>query len=336
MKKGIYLAIVTAVISGISVFVASFASKAVKDPYILTTGRNIIVAVWFSSVLLGIWLSSRSASRRSGDLKPIDCFVGIPPRNDERCNLLAMTPKKWGQLVLIGIIGGSIPFLLFFKGLSLSTAAGGQLINKTMFIWVGLLAFMFLKEKFNKWQLFALAILVTGNYFLATPKSWIFGRGELLVLVATLFWAAEAIVAKIVLKNMPSIILTWGRMFFGSLIMLGYLAITHKIGSFQLLNTDQLLWIILPSMLLFVYVWFWFSSLKYAPVTLVTSILVIASPITTLLSSTFITHKFQPLQLIGSVLIIFGAIIFIRCFKNLAIENSMKIENLPTGRQVGN
>lgn len=299
MKKGIYLAIVAAVISGISVFAASFASKMVKDPYLLTTGRNIIVAIWMSAILLGIskWVS-----------------------------LKKLSPKQWGQLVLIGIIGGSIPFLLFFKGLSLSTAAGGQLINKTMFIWVGFLAVVFLREKLNVWQVFALGILLVGNYFLATPKSWIFGRGELLVLIATLFWAVETIVAKIVLKNMPSIILAWGRMFFGSLIMLGYLAFTSKIGLYQSLNVNQLLWIILPSLLLFGYVWFWFSSLKYAPATLVTSILVIASPITTLLSSTFITHKYQPWQVFGSILIILGIFIFIKYFKNLSIKN-YKLKN---------
>ncbi|EKD56701.1 MAG: hypothetical protein ACD_58C00119G0007 [uncultured bacterium] len=227
-----------------------------------------------------------------------------------------MTPKKWGQLVLIGMIGGGIPFLLFFKGLSLSTAAGGQLINKTMFIWVGLLAFMFLKEKFSKWQLFALAILVIGNYFLATPKSWIFGQGELLVLIATLFWSAETIITKIVLKNMPSILLAWGRMFFGSLIMLGYLAVTNKISLYESLNLNQMFWIILPSLLLFAYVWFWFSSLKYASATLVTSILVIASPITTLLSSIFITHKFQLNQIIALILIAIGTILIITLSKN--------------------
>lgn len=304
MKKGIYLAIIAAVVSGVSVFVASFASKMVKDPYILTTGRNIVVAIWFSAVLLGIYIFTRQQK----------------PNDIDFSHEFRMTPKKWGQLVLIGIIGGSIPFLLFFKGLSLSTAAGGQLINKTMFIWVGLLAVVFLKEKLNIWQVFALAILLVGNYFLAVPKSWMFGRGELLVLIATLFWAVEAIIAKIVLKNMPSIILAWGRMFFGSLIMLVYLAITHKIGLYQSLNPNQLLWIVLPSILLFAYVWFWFSSLKYAPATLVTSILVIASPITTLLSSIFVTHKFQPFQVIGSFIILLGAVIFAKYFKNLEIN----------------
>ncbi len=302
-KKGIYLAITAAVISGVSVFVASFASKIVKDPYVLTTGRNIVVAIWLSSVLLGIWIFRK---RHSGKQSASRIDSGQA----------RMTPKKWGQLVLIGMIGGGIPFLLFFKGLSLSTAAGGQLINKTMFIWVGLLAFMFLKEKFSKWQLFALAILVIGNYFLATPKSWIFGQGELLVLIATLFWSAETIITKIVLKNMPSILLAWGRMFFGSLIMLGYLAVTNKISLYESLNLNQMFWIILPSLLLFAYVWFWFSSLKYASATLVTSILVIASPITTLLSSIFITHKFQLNQIIALILIAIGTILIITLSKN--------------------
>lgn len=335
MKKGIYLAIAAAMVSGVAVFVSSLASKVVRDPYLLTTSRNIIVAIWFSSILLGIWLSSRSASRPSGDL--IDC--GACPERSEgsKYNLLTIAHRKiidqrsrffsglalkqWLQLVLIGIIGGSIPFLLFFKGLSLSTATGGQLIHKTLFIWVGLLAVMFLKEKLGKWQLLALSILLIGNYFLATPKSWIFGQGELLIFIATLFWAVETIIAKKVLENIPPMILAWGRMFFGSLIMLGYLAITQKLDLYQSLSLNQWMWIILPSLLLFAYVGLWYSSLKHAPASLVTSILVIASPITTLLSSVLITHKYQLWQVVGSLLILFAIILLVRILPDFKTLN---------------
>lgn len=314
-KKGIYFAIAAAIISGFAVFLASLAGKVVNEPFVLTTGRNIIVAILFTSVLLGIWIFSKKCHCENSDdkvggrdnLRDSSTLLGTTLRLPLRVNW-----KQWLQLVLIGIIGGSVPFLLFFQGLSLSTAAGGAFIQKTLFIWVGLLAVMFLKEKLGIWQWFVLAILLVGNYFLGGPKSWQFGYGELLVFIATLFWAVEVIIVKKVIKNLPAIIVAWGRMFFGSIIMLGFLATTNRLDIYQTFNLNQWLWIILPSLLLFAYVGFWYTSLKYAPANLVTSILVIAAPITMFLSSVFITHKYQLNQTIGAILILVAIIIFIK------------------------
>ena len=53
-------------------------------------------------------------------------------------------------LALIGIIGGSIPFYLFFKGLSMVPAVNGAIIQKTLVLWVALFAMLFLGEKLSK------------------------------------------------------------------------------------------------------------------------------------------------------------------------------------------
>lgn len=282
LNRGIYFALVAAIVSGFAIFISSFATKVIKEPFVLTTARNVIVAIWFSALLLGLsqWLS-----------------------------LKKLTIKQWGQLFLIGLIGGSIPFLLFFKGLSLSTAAGGAFIHKTLFIWVGILALIFLKEKLGLWQFLALAILLIGNYFLSPPKSWVFDQGELLVFIATLFWAAETIIAKIVLYQLPAVIVGWGRMFFGSLIMLIFLAVTNRLPVFSTFNLVQWTWIVFPSLLLFAYVGFWYSGLKYAPASLVTSILVLGFPITTLLSI-LQTPKYSLNQIFGSLVIVLGVAVF--------------------------
>lgn len=342
IKKGIYFAIVTAIISGFAVFLASLAGKQVTDAYVLATGRNIIVAILFTSVLLGIWIFSRrhcedsdnKVGRRgnlrdsSTPLRGVYTEYARSAQNDkgerDSSALLGMTrsltTKQWLQLVLIGIIGGSIPFLLFFQGLSIAGAANGAFIQKSLFIWVGLLAVMFLKEKLGIWQWLALAVLLVGNYFLGGPKSWAFGYGELLVFIATLFWAVEIIIVKKVIKNLPAIIVAWGRMFFGSIIMLGFLAFTGRLEIYNILNLNQWFWIILPSLLLFAYVGFWYTSLKYAPASLVASILVIAAPITALLSSIFITHKYQLNQAVGIILIIIAIIIIIKFLPKINIK----------------
>jgi len=279
IRKGIIFSTITAVISGISIFLnATFMTKLIKDPYLLTSTRNIIVAIFLSALLIGVakWV-----------------------------HLKKLTFKQWAQLFLIGIIGGSIPFLLFFKGLSISQAAAinGAFIHKTLFLWVAILAIIFLKEKLSFWQAGALGILLAGTYLAGGPKTFNIGQGEKLVLLAVLLWTIEFIIAKQILKKLPSLVVAWGRMFFGSMILIGFLFFSHRLGNINGLNLTQWSWLIGTSILLFGYVTTWYTGLKYAPAAVVTSILTLGFPITVILNSIFVTHKFGSKQIIGVILI---------------------------------
>ncbi|PJE67388.1 hypothetical protein COU95_02730 [Candidatus Shapirobacteria bacterium CG10_big_fil_rev_8_21_14_0_10_40_9] len=279
IRKGIIFSTITAVISGISIFLnATFMTKLIKDPYLLTSTRNIIVAIFLSALLIGVakWV-----------------------------HLKKLTFKQWAQLFLIGIIGGSIPFLLFFKGLSISQAAAinGAFIHKTLFLWVAILAIIFLKEKLSFWQAGALGILLAGTYLAGGPKTFNIGQGEKLVLLAVLLWTIEFIIAKQILKKLPSLVVAWGRMFFGSMILIGFLFFSHRLGNINGLNLTQWSWLIGTSILLFGYVTTWYTGLKYAPAAVVTSILTLGFPITVILNSIFVTHQFGSKQIIGVILI---------------------------------
>lgn len=287
-NKGKMIAVVAAIISGVSIFLMGFAGKAVKDPYVLTTSRNIMVAIFLTSLLVGIsrWVSIKKLSR-----------------------------SDWLKIVLIGLIGGSIPFLLFFKGLSLSGTASGAFVNKTLFIWVGLMSAVFFKEKFSLWQGLAMILLLCGSVFLQMTGAWRLGYGEILVFCATLLWAVETILVKKFLKSIPTMIMAWGRMFFGSIIMLIYLSVTHRIGVFSDFDMNQWLWIAGPSILLFLYVITWYGALKYEVASVVTSILVLALPVTIILNSIFVKHSFSLKTILGFVLVTVGVLIYLRGVK---------------------
>lgn len=283
LKKAILLSFVTAVISGFSIFLNStYLVKIIKDPYALTSARNILVTVFLSALLLGVskWIK-----------------------------LSHLTWKQWGQLILIGIIGGSIPFLFFFKGLSISTSAAvnGAFIHKTLFLYVTILAIVFLKEKLSFWQFGALGVLLAGTYLAGGPKNWHFGQGEKFVFIAVILWSIEYIIAKKILKNMPSLVVAWGRMFFGSIILIGFLLFTHKFGNVQSLNPTQWGWLVGTGLLLFGYTITWYTALKYAPATVVTSILTLGFPVTVILNLIFVSHKYDVKQVIGIALIILAA-----------------------------
>jgi len=277
-KKGLLFVLGTAIISGISIFINKFGVKNI-DAYLFTGAKNIIVTIFLFSI---IFLAK--------DFK----------------KLKELSKKDIGKLFLIGLFGGSIPFLLFFKGLQLTSAAQGAFIHKTMFVWVGILALIFLKEKLNKGIIIGAILLLAGNFLLLKLNNFVFATGDLLILAATLFWSIETIISKQALKTLDSKIVAFGRMFFGSLIILVFLTITNKISLIATLTSTHIVWILITSIFLLGYVFTWYSGLKYVKANVATSILLLGSVITTLLNLAFANIVITPAQIIGIILLVLG------------------------------
>ena len=285
-KNGLLLVFITAIISGFSIFINSFAVKGF-DSSVFTFSKNIVVALLLFSVLL---------------------FFG------QFQELKRLSAKQWGQLALIGLIGGSIPFLLFFKGLQLTTGQTSAFIHKTIFIYVTVFAVIFLKEKLTYKHLIGASILLAGNFLLILPD-FNFSRGHLLIFSATIFWAAENALAKQALKELSGNIVAFGRMFFGSLFILIFLASTKKLPLITSMSQPQYLWIMITSVFLLLYVFTYYNGLKYIEVTTATYILSLGSVITTVLTY----FNGAPISIMGSVgmLLITLGIISILWLNNL-------------------
>ena len=269
----------TAFISGFSIFINKFGVSAI-NPYIFTFLKNAIVAL----LLCAIIFSAKNFSL-----------------------LKSIKKKQWGLLALIGIIGGGIPFLLFFKGLSLTSAAGASFVHKTMFIWIFILAALFLKEKIKKEYILAGALLLAGNLLLLKISSVSFDTGSFLVFLATLFWAVESVVSKHILKEIPPRVVMWARMFFGSLVILFFLIFTGQAALLAKLNLQQISWAMITGAVLLGYVATWYSGLKYIKVSEAAVILALGSPITTLLTAVF-SNPVGLKEYFSSVLIFLGVI----------------------------
>ena len=246
-RKGILIALVAAVISGVSVFVNSYGVKRVPDPFVFTTAKNIIVA---GGLIAGIVAVQRWQEIRSLDR------IG------------------WLKLVSLGAIGGGVPFLMFFYGLSKADAPTAAFMHKTLFIWVAVLAVTLLGERIGRLQAFALALLVVGNLVLSNrPARWSIGEAEMYTLGATLIWAVEAVVARRYLSTgLSAPVAAAGRMGFGAIVMLGYLAFTGRLDVFGSMEASQWGWVALTALFLGAYVISYYTALKAAPAVLVSSV----------------------------------------------------------------
>ncbi|MFH2020238.1 MAG: DMT family transporter [archaeon] len=281
MKKGLMLVILTAFISGFSIFINKFG-VSMSDAYLFTFMKNSIVAI----VMFGIIYFA-------GNLR----------------NFSEIKAKEWGKLLVIGVVGGSIPFLMFFRGLQLTTAAKASFIHKTMFIYVAFLAYFFLKEKIS-WKIAGASVLLLLGNFLLLKLSWQpFNIGDALVLGAALLWAIENVVSKNILKEVEPKIVGFSRMFFGSIFILVFLAATDNLTGIMALTSQQIIWSLITAGLLLAYVLTWYSGLKDVPVTLATVILMLGSPITTLLNYASGT-PIEALQIFGILLLGLGTYVF--------------------------
>ena len=282
--RGIMLALGAAIVSGISIYVNKFGVAQVKNPFVYTTVKNSIV-------LLGLLAA-----------------VGLLASWKE---LRGLTPTRWLAWIGLGVIGGGIPFLLFFQGLSTASAASAALIQKSLFIWVALLALPLLKERLGAWQVLGLVVLAAGQFLLQPLTRWSgWNAGDTLILIATLLWAVETILAKRVLSWMSSQTAALGRMGVGALAMWLFLAFTGRAGMVFTLDGTQWFWVAVTAVFLLVYVWTWYGALKWAPASVVTSVLTIGAIITIALSATFDRQAATAPQLAAIALLVVGAALF--------------------------
>jgi drug/metabolite transporter (DMT)-like permease len=281
-KKGLLLVLGTAVVSGFSIFINKYA-VSVANPYVFAFAKNVAVALIFSCLIFG-WKNHSIISK--------------------------LSRKQWINLIAIGLIGGSIPFLLFFKGLSMTSAAQGSFIHKSMFIFTAILAVAFLREKINRYFIIGAALLFLGNLLVLKTFNFSLGAGDLMVFLAVLFWSAENVLSKTTLKELDAKTVAWGRMFFGSIFILTFLISSGQTNEIFSLNLKQFGWIAVTSTLLFFYVITWYSGLKLIPVSAASSVLVLGSLITTLF--TFISSgKIVSQDLYSSLFIFLGIIIIL-------------------------
>ena len=198
MQRGVLLALATAAISGLSVYLNAFGVKLVSDAAVYTTAKNAVAAVVLVTIAL---------------------LLGA------RHEATSLAPRPRLGVLAIAVIGGSVPFVLFFSGLAVATAPTAAFIHKTMFIWVAFMAVPLLSERLGLLQVGALGVLLAGQALIAPPIGVGWGPGETMILAATLLWSVEVVLAKRLLDGVSAPLLAASRMGLGLVILVGYLVV---------------------------------------------------------------------------------------------------------------
>ncbi len=300
--RGIAIAFGTAFVSGVAVFVNGYAVKHFDSATTYTTAKNAVTAVLLAAFAVSL-ISAR------------------PPK--QATERLPRSRARWAGLVVVGIIGGSVPFVLFFEGLARASSTQAAFIHKTLIIWVVLLAVPFLRERLTPIHLAAIGLLLFGQVSLVGSFGTVtFGVGELMIFLATLCWAVEVIVVKRLLRVHWSPVLAVGRMGVGVAILLTYLVLSGRGDALLGLSTDQWSWALLTGLILTAYVSTWYAALARAPAIDVTAVLVLGAVITALLNRGF---KGVPVDAVGLAFIVAGVVLIgLMAFRRAALHEERR------------
>lgn len=280
---GVALAFVTSLVSGVSIYTNGHAVRRFDGSAAFTTAKNLV-----ATVALGAMLVALTARRSDGGW--------TPPRT---------AGARWG-LVAVGVVGGSVPFLLFFEGLSRATSSDAAFIHKTLVVWVALLAVVVLRERLGWPHLAAIAALVAGQALLTDDLTGVGpGSGEVLILAATLLWSVEVVVAKRLLGHLSPLTVGVARMALGALVLVGWLAATGQLGDLAAYDAAQWGWVLLTGLLLTGYVSTWYAALARAQAVDVTAVLVFGAVVTAALAGALDGVPLRP-DLPGLVLVAAG------------------------------
>ena len=263
IRPGYALALTAAVISGFAVYTNSYGVRAFGSATVYTTAKNLVAAV---VIVVALAVAGRRAPR-AGFTRP-------------------RGPAQWAALAAVAVVGGSVPFILFFEGLARVTSTDAAFIQKTLVVWVALLAVPLLRERVGPWHLAAIAALVWGQAIIGGGVGGIrLGSGETMILAATVLWAVETVIARKLLAALSALTVATARMGGGAVILVGYTLATTAAAALAATGWHQWSWAVATGLILAAYVAVWYSALARAGAIDVTALLVPGAIITALLQA---------------------------------------------------
>lgn len=258
-RAGYTLAVLSAAASGLAVYVNSIGVKVFADSTLYTTLKNAVVGIALVMPLL---------------------FVAGHRRDFAR-----LTLRQWGLLITLAIISGSVPFLLFFRGLQLTNGVTGALLNHVQFVFVAVFAVVALRERINPAMWAGLGLLIAATLTGVNAGAVLWNTGTVLVLASSVLFAAGFVLAKYLLKELSTLAVMTARMTFGTVALAGYAAITGHLGAVAHLGAGQWSLVLITGVILLAFTVTTFTAIRRVQVSAVMAIQMAAPAVTILIQS---------------------------------------------------
>lgn len=254
------------------------------DPILIATGRFLLVSVMFIPVAL--WLHVKGERLEGKDV---------------------------GMLILLGIFGVALLYILQYSGVNLTTAINASLMttfNPTVTL---LLSSFFLREKIDFKKVAAILIAFLGAFLVITNGDMNFGTkmsditGSILSLLSTCCWAVYTVMSKKAVGSHSAIFLVVYASIFGTLLLLPVAFLTPTAPKLLSLSLYDAGWLFYLAVTCTVFGYFaWSYSLERIDASEAAIFIYLVPLSSILLSYIFLGERLAPYSALGAVLIFAG------------------------------
>ena len=197
------------------------------------------------------------------------------------------------------ILGGAIIFVHFWimaTGMLSTTATNTAWILTTAPIFIAILSFFVLKEKFGKYQIAGTVLATMGVISLVSNGNlgsldWISSVGDWIILASCITWAIYTIVAGKVSKRLNPLVATFWMIALAGLVIVPLSLFRSGIDAYKTMATDGIIAVIFLGIgCLALSFWFWSEGLSRRPAGEV-GIYLYLEPLFTMLGAVFILER---------------------------------------------
>jgi drug/metabolite transporter (DMT)-like permease len=280
MRKAgiIYLSIATVTYGALQV-VDKLALNAGVDPSSYTIAR-----VFIAMVFLAVFITFQS-----------------------RKNLVRVFRKDHlKDLAIIGILASGWGLLLQIVGLSLTTATNTSIILAFVAPLTSFFAYFLLKEVLPKMFLLASALMIMGSLVVLYKPISPINLGDILVLLAAVGYAFSNAYAKKSMGRIQTSLITFGRLFFGSLsiaLVIPFLGL----GFATLLKAPG--WVVLGGLIFAIRMVTYFKGIEIEGASIAATFLLFSPAVTVMLATLMLGETLTVTVLIGLVIVLTGGLL---------------------------
>jgi drug/metabolite transporter (DMT)-like permease len=256
-RLGYAAAVLAAAVSGLAVFYNGVGVRLFPDATLYTTLKNAVVGVLV--------------------LAPLALVPGV------RRELGRLDSRRWALLGALALVGGSVPYVLFFEGLRQTTPATGAVLNHLQFVVVALLAVPLLHERVTPAMWLGLAVLLVGAVLGTDVGALRWNRGAALVLASTVLFGGGFVLARYLLRDLSTSTVMAAKMTAGAALLLAYSGATGRLGIVAHLSGLQWRFVLVSGLILLAFTAATLVAIKHAQVTTVIAIGMAAPAVTLLL-----------------------------------------------------
>jgi drug/metabolite transporter (DMT)-like permease len=230
-------------------------------------------------------------------------------------NIRKITKTEWVNLTIVAVLSGAIAPAAIFRALAISPVNNIILLGRLEVPLIFILSRVILKERLNRYQkigamivLLGILIAMTGNQPDLLFSGFVFGQGEILTIIATVFLAIATLINKYQLSHIPLGIYGIFRTALGSIVFFVFAIVLYGSGHFvEMFSPFLWQWMLVyGGIIVVVGQAFWIKGSRQSPL-VVSTIISCFHPIAGMFFSYWILAEVPTRQqIVGSIILLIG------------------------------